>query len=192
MDSNLTYAARMFARDPDQYGERYAAAIVRAGGAQTDLERQVLADCGLSPRFVDFLQESERNVATDGRTWRRMAYPIGFGGVADVSIQAGPTHYCSDRTDRVTLPEFKDYTEFEIGFNLDHLTRDEARAVGIYWEVMNWASDSDDHDPWDLSGFLVGPYVNVEETQRLFDTLYVKFGNPVTLGAMPEQGSDLK
>ena len=163
MDNSLRNLERAFATDPS-----HGPALLREydrSGTETRMVRALRVSLGASPRFVALLTEAERS------NFHRMTVSLTFGDSdVAISIQAGPGHYCSNRSG--VLP-YAEYTAWEIGFEraliADHEGEigktDQTDPIGEYWESPQ--------DDWTVAG-----YVPTAIVQALVDYLYIEHGTP--------------
>lgn len=153
---------RQFASSPDtETGQRLARVLERAGEGRKS--RAIRLQIGEFPSFVTLLVEHERHADSF-----RLTRGLVFGdSEVSISIQAGPSHYCSDRS-RVILP-YDAYTLWEVGFQRSLLPT----AEGVVWENVDAQIDWEDPS----ADWSVGGYVPTASVQALVEWLYVEYGD---------------
>jgi hypothetical protein len=158
MDTTIQALMRLHSESPADADilARLLSAQARAGDARA--ARRLAHLLGESPKFVDYLIEYRR--WEEGPWSSRMTYHIAFGNGAGISIQASPSHYCSDRR---KILGYSDYTSWEIGFTRRILPPE---IDGI----IRWEDPAAD---WTVAG-----YVPTADVQSLFDYLYIEYGDP--------------
>lgn len=159
-DRKIRELERQFASSPDtETGQRLARMLERAGEGRKS--RAIRLSIGEFPSFVTLLVEAER-VGPGFRLTRA----ITFGdSEVSISIQAGPSQYCSNRSQ---ILSYDAYTAWEIGFQRSLLPTEVETAMppgGINWE--------DSSADWTVAG-----YVPTETVQALVEWLYVEYGEP--------------